>query len=357
MAGGSDRPGENGDSGARNLVFICDGTFSSLLSGRETNAGLLYGLLDELGPRARQVYAYDPGVQGEGALKWYHAVTGTGLNLSIRQGYAFLASRYRPGDRIFLFGYSRGGYAVRSLAGMIGRVGLLHHEKATHRNVRSAFRLYQNEDEPGAAAARGAFAEENCHESARIEMLGVWDTVRALGLPYPILSRLAGMATGFHDHALGPQIAHGYHALAIDEDRTAYAPILWQRSPDWRGRLEQAWFPGVHGDVGGELRGREETRPLANIPLNWMLRHAVRQGLILPDGWEKRFPEDPAAPSVGNRSGINRLFLLRAPRLTGTGDGETLHLSIQERMERVPGYRPRGHAADGGDTAAPAPTG
>jgi hypothetical protein len=175
-------------------------------------------------------------------------------------------------------------------------------------------------------------------------MLGVWDTVRALGLPYPVLSRLGHLAAEFHDAALGPRILHGYHALALDEDRTAFAPILWRRSPDWLGRLEQAWFPGAHGDVGGEVRSRPEARPLANIPLNWMLRRAARHGLGLPEDWDRRFPEDPGAPSLGNRSGVARLFLLRRPRVAGGADGEILHLSIRERMAALPGYRPPGLA-------------
>ncbi len=328
------------ENSERNLVFVSDGTLSTLRPGAETNAGLLYRLLEEIGPRPWQQFDYDPGVQGTGWAKWLNAITGKGINLAICQGYGFLASRYRRGDRIYLFGYSRGAYAVRSLAGMIGSVGLLKREQATQRNVRRAFRLYQRN---GSSAAKASFIARRCHDHVPIEMLGVWDTVKALGLPYPVLSRLGRMATGFHDHTLGHHIERGYHALAIDEDRTAFAPILWQRSEHWEGRLEQAWFPGVHGDVGGDIGSLAEARPLANIPLNWMLRRAARHGLILPQGWETRFPEDPAAPQVGNRSGMARLFLFRRPRVTGDGDGEAIHLSIRDRMAALPGYRPVGN--------------
>jgi len=281
-------------------------------------------------------------VQGQGLAKWFNAATGMGINLSICRGYSFLASRYRPGDRIFLFGYSRGAYAVRSLAGMIGALGLLRHDKATERNIRQAFRLYERNGALRGSAVWADFTGPRCHRDVSIEMLGVWDTVRALGLPFPVLSRLGRMAAEFHDHALGPHIRHGYQALAIDEDRTAFAPILWQRSADWRGRLEQAWFPGAHGDVGGEVRVRPQARRLANIPLNWMLRRAERHGLVLPEGWQARFPEDPSAPALGSRSGIGRLFLFRQPRATGAGDGEILDLSIRDRMAALPGYRPVG---------------
>ncbi|MDH3668058.1 MAG: DUF2235 domain-containing protein [Paracoccaceae bacterium] len=326
----------------RNLVFISDGTLSTLKPGCETNAGQVLRLLEQVGRSRVQHFDYDPGVQGNGWRRWFNAATGNGINLSIIQGYRFLASRYQTGDRIYLFGYSRGAYAVRSLAGMIGSVGLLRQEMATERNIRRAFRFYERQDGERQRRRCLAFAEERCHGEAQIEMLGVWDTVRALGLPYPGLSRLAPMATDFHDHALGGHIRHGYHALAIDEDRSAFAPILWRRSHHWEGRLEQAWFPGVHGDVGGDIRRNAAARPFANLSLNWMLRRAADLGLALPEDWRAQFPEDSAAPSVGPRRGAAKFYLLRQPRVTGRGDGEIIHLSIRERIAALAGYQPRG---------------
>ena len=323
----------------RNLVFVCDGTLSSIRSGEETNAGQIYRLLSRLGPDPRQIVRYDPGVQGAGWRKWVNAASGQGVNRSIRAGYAFLAQNWRPGDRIFLFGYSRGAYAVRSLAGMIGRVGLLKPDYAAPRYVDLAFRFYVvGSDSP----ARRHFSAHRCHNDIPVEMLGIWDTVKSLGLPYPLLNRLAPMATEFHDHALATHIRHGYHALAIDEDRTSYTPILWERSPGWDGRLEQAWFPGGHGDVGGEVRGYPKARPLGNLSMNWMLRRGDRHGLHMPDGWRDMFPEDVSGPMIGPRRGIGAFFLLRRRRVVGSGDGEVVHLSIRERMNALPRYRPRG---------------
>ena len=332
-------PPDSTSSQPRNLVFVCDGTLSTIQRGQESNAGLLYRLLAEVGQSARQRFEYDRGVQGVGWRRWLNAASGEGVNLSIMRGYGFLASQYRPGDRIFLFGFSRGAYAVRSLAGMIEGIGLLQQSFATERHIRLAFRFYERASRSN---ARREFTRRRCHAEVQIEMLGVWDTVKALGLPYPLLNRLAPMATEFHDHRLDRHIAHGYHALAIDENRTSYAPILWEQSEHWNGRLEQTWFPGAHADIGGEVRAKPTARPLANISLNWMLRRAELHGVLLPNGWEARSPESATAPMVGSSRGIARLFLLRAARRTGGADGETLHISIRDRMRAVRGYRPRG---------------
>ncbi|MEL6479034.1 MAG: DUF2235 domain-containing protein [Pseudomonadota bacterium] len=337
----------------RNLIYISDGTLSSLCRGKETHAGRMFRLLEELGQRSGQLFDYDRGVQGRGWRRWLNAASGTGINRSILRGYAFLSTRWRPGDRIFLLGYSRGAYAVRSLAGMIGRIGLVREGHRGERRLRRAFGLYKE----GSAPEMAAFSAAHCHRDVPIEMVGAWDTVRALGLPYPLLSYLAPAATEFHDHALGPHIAHGYHALALDEDRCAFRPILWERSPDWKGRLEQCWFPGAHGDVGGDLRAYPDAAPLTHIPFAWMLRRAERLGLRLPDGWEARFPEDPAAPIQGCRRGIARAFLLRQRRDPGRGDGAFLHMSIAARIAAVPGYRPFGREKSVRPAAAPAPLG
>lgn len=324
----------------RNLVFVCDGTLSSLRSGEETNVGQLFRYLSQPVADQQQIVRYDPGVQGSGWRKWLNAASGQGVNRSIRAGYAFLAQHYQPGDRIYLFGYSRGAYAVRSLAGMIGRVGLLLPKYATTRYVDLAFRFYEvGSNSP----ARRHFSAHRCQPDVTIEMLGIWDTVKSLGLPYPLLNRLAPMATDFHDDRLGSHILHGYHALGIDEDRASYAPLLWRRSADWHGRLEQVWFPGSHPDVGGDVRGFPQGRSLGNLSLNWMLTRAERHGLLLPDNWRTQFPQDPAGPMHGTWRGSSAMFLLRSRRRVGTADGETVHLSIRERMKAVPGYQPHGH--------------
>lgn len=319
----------------RNHVFIIDGTLSRLTDGEETNVGLLYKLLREV-PEISS--GYDPGVQGQGLRNWGNVLTGNGINCSIRQGYQALAEGYRPGDKIFLFGYSRGAYAVRSIAGMIAKVGLLKPENISRKTVRKAFRLYENY---GGGKRAAAFHKRYAHESVKIEMVGVWDTVKSLGLPFPLLSYIAPMATEFHDHMLSPIIKNAFQVLAADENRRAFAHIPWECQQNWHGRLEQAWFAGAHSDVSGHVYALPEARALSNISLHWMLDHAAGCGLPLPEDWQAQFPTDALAPMQGPYAGSSKFFLFRSPRRFGTPNTDYLHKSLIERMDKMPEYKPR----------------
>ena len=305
-------------------VIILDGTMSSLTLGEETNAGLTYRLLREEGHAS---LFYEAGVQWSDWWATTDVVTGRGINRQIRRAYGYLASRYRSGDRIILMGYSRGAFAARSLAGIIDRVGLLTASNATVRNIRQIYRLYQYD--PDGASAR-SFRQRYCHPEAPIEMIGVWDTVKALGLRLPIFWRFREDEHAFHNHELGRTIRRGFHALARDETRLAYAPVLWSCPPGWEGEVEQVWFRGTHGDVGGQLGGFDTARPLANIPLVWMLEKLELCGVGLPAGWQARFPTDVNAPSVGQWAGASKLFLMRKPRSIGLDPSERLHESLAE---------------------------
>ena len=303
-------------------VVILDGTLSSLEPGKEGNAGLLFLLLKEMGHHANRRLYYEPGMQWEGWLRGMAIIEGRGVAPQIRRAYGWLASGYREGDRIFLFGYSRGAFAVRSLAGVIDRVGLLRREHATERAVRLAWRHYERGADSPAARA---FVRRFCLPSVPIEMVGVWDTVKALGMRLPMLWMFAPDRQAFHSHQLGPSVRHGYHALALNETRVAFAPVLWDCPPGWEGNVEQVWFRGAHGDIGGQIGDFSAARPLANIPLVWMLDRAEALGLALPQGWRERFPCDPSAPMVGTWRSWGKAFLLRRKRVVGRDRSERLH--------------------------------
>ena len=321
----SDRSGKAAPvRGCVHHVVIMDGTLSSLDVGHETNAGRVYRLLSDVVPKRQINVYYEAGIQWQGWRRASDVIAGRGINRQIRRAYGFLASRYHPGDRIYLLGYSRGAYAVRSLAGIIDRIGLLTSDHATMRNVTTAYRHYQHS--PGTEAAR-SFATAHCHPGVAVEMIGVWDTVKALGLRLPLLWMLTEPKYSFHNHQLGPMILHGFQALALHETRSAFRPVLWNSPEPDDGRIEQVWFRGAHGDIGGQLGDFERARPLANIPLCWMLEKAEQCGLPLPDGWRDRFPCNPEAPMMGTWTNWGKLFLLRRRRHVGMDKSETLHPS------------------------------
>lgn len=315
--------------GAVTHVVILDGTLSSLSEGRETNAGLTYRLLSEAAQTHDLWVHYEAGIQWTRWRDTRDVLEGRGINRQIRRCYGALASHYHEGDKVFLFGYSRGAYAVRSLAGLIGHVGLLKAPHATERNVQLAYRHYQ----VGASVeAREEFARLHCHDNVDIEMIGVWDTVKALGIRLPFLWKYSQEMHDFHDTHLAPHVKRGYHALAYHETREAYAPVLWTTDPAWSGlTLQQMWFRGSHGDVGGQLGGRNPERRLSNATLLWMLDKAETAGLPLPGGWRSRYLADPNGTMIGTNKSWGKFFLARKKRVVGADPSEVLHPSVRSR--------------------------
>ncbi len=304
-------------------VILLDGTLGTLNAGHETNVGRIYQLLRAAPQSARLSLYYEAGVQWHMWSDTANVAMGRGINSQIRRAYGWLASHYRPGDRIFLLGYSRGAYAVRSLAGIMDEVGLLRADAATERNVMLAWRYYQTLD---SSPGEDEFSCRFCHDKVEVEMIGVFDTVKALGVRLPFLWMWTEPQHEFHNHALSKVVRHGFQALALDETRAVFQPVLWDTSAgDWRGRVEQVWFRGAHGDVGGQLAGFEAARPLANIPLVWMLERVERFGLRLPDGWRASLECRADGPSVGTTRGWGKAFLLRARRQVGRDPSERIH--------------------------------
>ena len=306
-------------------VIILDGTMSSLAEGCETNAGLTFRLLSEVSRTTNLTVHYEAGIQWRDWKGTWGVMTGKGLNRQIERAYGVVASRYRTGDQIVLVGYSRGAYAVRSLAGVIDIVGLVRHDCATVRAIRQAYRHYRSGAQSKAVQD---FRTLYCHPTIEVEAVAVWDTVKALGLRLPVIWRWAEAQHNFHNHALGPHIRNGFHALAVDETRRAYAPVMWQFPEGWAGHVEQVWFRGNHGDVGGQVWQHPQSRPLSNIPLVWMLERLSDCGVPLPQDWRDRFAQDASAPSIGNWRGWAKVFLSRGKRAVGADRSERLHETL-----------------------------
>ncbi len=323
LTGRRRRDGSDEEAGPRSHVVLLDGTLSSLDSGQETSIGLIWKMLRADG---HDGLYYEPGIEWRG---WRHVpevMAGVGINMQIRRAYAFLAERYRPGDRVFLLGYSRGAYAVRALAGLIDRVGLLREDALSDARVQVAYDHYRRD--PTSPEAR-RFGAMHCHPRAEITAVGVFDTVQAVGIRWPILWRLFPEVHAFRSHKLGQRVRHGFHAMALDETRDAFALDRWQTRGERTRSVEQVWFSGAHGDLGGHLGGQAESRPLANVPLIWMLGRLEAVGLALPEGWETRFPVDATAPSVGTWRGFGPFFLARHRRMVGVDESESLHPSAE----------------------------
>lgn len=305
-------------------VIILDGTLSSFEIGRETNAGQLAKLLGKSRP---DVYVYyEPGLQFNGWKSLWALATGKGIGAQICRAYGELSARYTPGDRIILSGYSRGAFAVRSLSGLIDAIGLLKSDCVSDHTIDQAWQFYQN----GATSDRAKYFQTNyCLAHIKIDAVGVWDTVRALGLRPPYLDAILPDPNAFHSHDLPACVHAGFHAMAHDEVRSAFQLVKWDTCYNPESTLKQVWFRGAHGDVGGHLSGNEAVRPLSNIPFVWMVENFQAIGLPCPEGWQAKFPCDPNVQPLGPWRGLGRFLFLRKKRKVDLSAGETFHSSFR----------------------------
>ena len=257
---------------SKRIAFCSDGTWDS--ASNKTNVYKLYKALLTTGD---QIPAYDDGV-GANTLpieKLVGGAFGTGLFHKVKEGYKRIAHVYEKDDDISLFGFSRGAYTARSLAGMITACGLPL-QNFTDDMVETAFSAYR--DKQNRKELLQKLSSCNMY-NAKIKMVGVWDTVGSLGIP-SLIGRVDPLLYGFLDTSLSPNIENAYHALAIDEMRCEFPPTLWTSAPVAGQTLEQVWFCGVHSDVGGgEPADGNEPTALSDITLSWMMNKASALGL------------------------------------------------------------------------------
>jgi uncharacterized protein (DUF2235 family) len=265
----------------KRLVVCCDGTWnkpdSQTITNVEKLARTVQGDPSSAGAHQLVYYASGVGAGSYAADRVLGGAFGFGLFHNVIACYRFLAQNYEPGDEIFIIGFSRGAYTARSLAGMIGRVGLLTKLALVEERLPGAVSRYQRKQLPEGSFGAGVdeFKHDHCHP-AKVDFLGVFDTVGALGVP-----GFMRLAPRFHDVQLSGQVRRARHALAIDETRLKFAPTLWEapeNSADATedARVKQVWFEGAHSDVGG---GYRETG-LSDTALLWMAREAHEAGLV-----------------------------------------------------------------------------
>jgi uncharacterized protein (DUF2235 family) len=259
---------------AKRIAFCFDGTWQAPLNG--TN---VYRLYKALTVTADQVTYYDDGVGADatGLNRILQGALGEGLLQKIQDGYTKIAHVYEVGDDIYLFGFSRGAYTARCLAGMIATCGLPS-GSFTDNCVSTAFQAYRD---PVNRASILATLGSCGLADASLRMVGVWDTVGSLGIP-AIFGQIDEKAYGFLDTGLHPDVKNAYHALAIDEHRPQFPATLWTGDPAPGQTMEQVWFTGCHGDVGGGNppgAGVDGNTGLCDITFAWMMGKAQALGL------------------------------------------------------------------------------
>jgi uncharacterized protein (DUF2235 family) len=278
---------------SRNLVICCDGT-NNQFGPENTSVVRLTQVLDR--DSARQRLYYDPGVGtlpepgmltafGKRLSELFGLAFGAGLIDKVGEAYSYLMDFWEPGDRVFLFGFSRGAYTVRVLAGVLHALGLL--PRGNHNLVPYVMRLFKavrkedTAEETGGPSGYWKLCQEFRWTFARpvpgsdddrrfgIHFLGAWDTVSSVGWVWD--------PARFPYTARNPSIAIIRHAVSVDERRSFFRQNLMQQTGEQD--FQELWFPGVHGDVGGGYP--EKDGGLWRMAFEWLLGEARTAGLLV----------------------------------------------------------------------------
>jgi MFS transporter, UMF1 family len=248
----------------KRLACFFDGTWDSPQQKAVTNVVKLQRAMQTRDAAGiAQCAHYELGIAAEftGRVRFWAGALSVGLSRRVRGAYGYLCENFLPGDEIYLFGFSRGAFEARRLAELIAVVGLLPAQSVDR--ARQIWRYYRRyRDDPEAEKLRQLHAA--MHFPVRIRCIGVWDTVGNLALPFRSREGSRRLST------LPANVDVGLHALAIDEPRAAFAPLLWTQkrhaAPAAAQIIDQTWFPGSHADVGG---GGGDSG-LADAALMWM---------------------------------------------------------------------------------------
>ncbi len=365
----------------RNIVICCDGTGNEF-GNDNSNVVKLYATLDI---NDQQIGYYHPGVGTMGAPAARNKIEeewsvlaglafGVGFMLNVGDAYRYLMNMYRAGDDIYLFGFSRGAYTVRALAGALHMFGLLC--PGNDGLIPYVTRMFAQASK-NLAKGKDTFDisegfKRTYSRDVTLRFVGVWDTVSSVGWVYDPLT--------LPFSARNPDMQIGRHAISIDERRCFFRDNLWGRpfepgEPhyrfDFKQDIKQVWFAGVHSDVGGSYP--EEQSGLSKLTLEWMLREASFAGLKvdpyraavmlgrlpLPDGARPYVPPDPAACIHNSLTAAwwpveflphkywdkqsrqtKWTIPLGAPRTIPVDKSTVMHESVQQRLDAGVDYHP-----------------
>ena len=321
----------------KRIVICSDGTWQTPNQDNATHVlEMARAVLPTAPDGTTQVVFYDWGVGTENWLnRLVGGISGKGIDKNIRDCYRFLAHNYEDGDEIYLFGFSRGAYTVRSLAGLVRNCGVL--TKAEAGRLPEAYTMYRRHDAGPNSEVAKTFRSRNSRE-ATVKFIGVWDTVGALGIPLCGLSALTAHRYKFHDVKLSSRVPFAYHALAIDERRRPFRPSLWEAQTKEGQTVEQVWFAGVHSDVGGSLD------PVLGKPsFDWMKERASSAGLALDETLAS--PAECAPPTSKPDGLLGRTVArlrerLSQPRPIGGDDTQWVHPSALDHYASSPSGAP-----------------
>jgi uncharacterized protein (DUF2235 family) len=350
----------------RNLVILSDGTGNSAAALSKTNVWRLYEALDLSDGSQVATFGDGVGTSRFKPLQLLGRALGIGVKRNVVRLYKFLCRNYSDGDQIWCFGFSRGAFTVRALAGLIYHEGLIRFESEEEldRNAVNAYRAYRKKAFRTKLTwvivgrwvrdefihlwrklwGKPQYDQIKKRDSNRIHFLGVWDTVVAYGLPVDELTQAVDKwvwPMKFRDTSLLDNVTYARQALSIDDERRTFFPIPWNETKtrcrdrgNWPDdRLLQVWFVGVHANVGGGYPDDS----LAYVPLCWMIEETINKGL--------RFRPEFVSQLVGYASSNGRIYDSRAgfgafyryqPRdakaLMGKGNRPIIHHSVVTRM-------------------------
>ncbi|NNE90498.1 MAG: DUF2235 domain-containing protein [Verrucomicrobiales bacterium] len=345
----------------KRLIVCSDGTWQNLEAPYPTNVvKTTIAISPEDNAGVPQMVFYDEGVGGNSSrfkfLKYPAGAFGWGIDLNIQECYRFLSANYEPGDEIYLFGFSRGAYTVRSLAGLLYVIGLVSRENIRLSSLAyQAYRKSEGEREHERARAFREEHGENLHEPI-VNFLGCWDTVKSLGapdlVPWIYIDQFLNEGTFYHNDRISPIIEYAAHALSIDEKRRFF-PVKRMEKHE-RGddsQVTEVWFPGDHGGIGGGSRAKA---PLSDITLDWMfnfidnnphLHLKVDRDRLRGD---LKIRKDPTIPASFKPATFWTAFglLKRQPK----DEGEAFHTAVNARWcSEALNYRPENLMAYSGE--------
>jgi uncharacterized protein (DUF2235 family) len=323
----------------KRIVICADGTWNRPGKGPEDQPTNVLKLARAVKPAAsdgvaQQVFYYwGLGSYHDGAVA---GTTGRGIGRNTLDNYRYLVHNYAPGDEIYLLGFSRGSYKVRSLCGLINNCGILKRPDA--RLIQSAFEYYKKSGpahSPNGVKSKD-FRATHSYPNRTIKFVGVWDTVGALSIPFSFLGFLDN-ADEFYHTKMGDNILTARHAMAIDELRSDFEPTIWHDREHMS--LNQVWFNGVHSNIGGSYPADLDGGVLSDISMDWIRKEAKIAGLHLETHMIQGLKPVPKTTLHQSRKHI---FRSKRPfyRPIDHGRGEVLmHRSVKQRWEADANYR------------------